>query len=418
MKENLMFQNAPHVRQSESVVTMMWDVVIALLPIYLMSFFYHGTRSIMLGLCGVFSCAVFSVIGSIVLREKPVADLTPAITGLIIPLLMPADIPYYILIVACAIAIFVVKVPFGGTGNNLFNPAAVGFASVAICWPELIFRYPVTMKVIEVFGESTVATAQSPAYSLSLGAVPDYEVLDMLLGSAPGPMGATNILVVVACGIFLIVRKDINWLSPVSFLVSYAVLCVSFPRIGGPAFDALCYELFSGTLIFGAFFMLPEPVTSPKRDFGKLMAGIATGIAVFLFRYFGEFEMGFASALILMNVFSPVFDGVCESVLHVYRHRDSLMRSFKAERLRRKTEKAEKTESEPVVRVLEKKEAAADISVINTPGEEFSVEEEAAAGIFDGNAGNSDEGEEISEEPAVEIDLSEEDEKSKEEAVQ
>ena len=207
MKEKLMFQNAPHVRQSESVVTMMTDVIVALLPIYLMAFFYHGARSLVLGLCGALCCSVLSVLGALLLREKPVPDLTPIITGLIIPLLLPADIPYYVVISACAVAIFVVKIPFGGTGSNLFNPAAVGFASVAICWPELVFRYPATMQAIEIFGESTAKIAQSPAYSLSLGAVPDYNVLDMLLGSAPGPMGATNILVVAACGIFLIVKK-------------------------------------------------------------------------------------------------------------------------------------------------------------------------------------------------------------------
>ena len=167
MKEKLMFQNAPHVRQSESVVTMMTDVIVALLPIYLMAFFYHGARSLVLGLCGAFCCSVLSVLGALLLREKPVPDLTPIITGLIIPLLLPADIPYYVVISACAVAIFVVKIPFGGTGSNLFNPAAVGFASVAICWPELVFRYPATMQAIEIFGVSTAKIAQSPAYSLS-----------------------------------------------------------------------------------------------------------------------------------------------------------------------------------------------------------------------------------------------------------
>lgn len=331
MKEKLMFQNAPHVRQSESVVTMMADVIIALLPIYLMSFFYYGTRAIVLGFCGAFFCFVFSVIGSLFLREKPVFDLTPIITGLIIPLLMPADIPYYVVVSACAVAILIVKFPFGGTGNNLFNPAAVGFASSAICWPELVFRYPGTMQTIEVFGETTAKIAQSPAYSLSLGAVPDYNVLDLLLGSAPGPMGATNILVVVACGIFLVVKKAVNWLTPTFFILPYAVLCLLFPRIGGSPFEALCYELFSGTIVFGAFFMLTDPVTSPKRDFGKFLDALSAAVVVFLFRYFGGFEIGFASALIVMNVFSPIFDEICESVLHVYRHRDAVEGSLKTD---------------------------------------------------------------------------------------
>ena len=351
MKEKLMFQNAPHVRQSESVVTMMTDVIVALLPIYLMSFFYYGARSLVLGIVGAVSCAVFAFIGSIVLKEKLSLDLTPVITGLILPLLMPANIPYYILIAACSVAILVVKVPFGGTGNNLFNPAAVGFASVALCWPELVFRYPAPMQVIEIFGESTAAAAQSPAYSLAIGAVPDYEVLDMILGSVPGPMGATNIFVVVACGIFLIVKKAVNWMSPVSFLVPYAVLSMIFPRIGGSSFEALCYELFSGTVIFGAFFMLTEPVTSPKRDFGKLMAGITSAVAVFLFRYFGELEMGFANALILMNVFSPLFDTACEKILRVYRNKELLLKKLEGKKVE------PKEEPKPVVRVLEKKEA-------------------------------------------------------------
>lgn len=364
-----MFQNAPHVRQSESVVTMMADVIIALVPIYFMSFFYYGARSIMLGLWGVLCCCLLSVLGSLLLREKPNLDFTPVITGLIIPLLMPANIPYYVVFSACAVAILVVKFPFGGTGNNLFNPAAVGFSSAAICWPELVFSYPATMQHIEIFGETTAKIAQSPAYSLSLGAVPDYSVLDMLLGSAAGPMGATNILVVAACGFFLIVKKAINWMTPVFFLVPYSVLCLLFPRIGVSPFEALCYELFSGTLIFGAFFMLTEPVTSPKRDFGKIMAGVSSAIVVFLFRYFGEFEMGFASALIIMNVFSPIFDEICESVLHVYRHRESLAASF------RNKKKAEKVSSSSAA-AIEASEPEAPVSPEPSVAVEVSEETE------------------------------------------
>ena len=379
MKDRLMFQNAPHVRQSESVVTIMSGVLFALLPIYLMSMFYYGARSLVLGICGAFFCCAFSAIGSLLLHEKPVPDLTPIITGLIIPLLMPADIPYYVVISACAVAIFVVKLPFGGTGSNLFNPAAVGFASVAICWPELVFRYPATMQAIEIFGESTAKIAQSPAYSLSFGAVPDYNVLDMLLGSAPGPMGATNILVVAACGIFLIVKKAVNWITPVSFLVPNALLCLAFPRISCSSFDALCFELFSGTIIFGAFFMLTEPVTSPKRDFGKLLAGISSAIVVFLFRYFGEFEIGFASALIVMNVFSPVFDTVCENILHAFRHKDSIIATFKSDRGSKKLSdnqdiKAEEIKEEPVSED-EQEENAEVIEEIDLSEKEESGEE-------------------------------------------
>lgn len=400
MTEKLMFQNAPHVRQSESVKTMMADVVIALLPIYIMGFFYYGFRALMLGFCGVISCVGFAALGSLVLREKFTLDLTPVITGLIIPLLMPADIRYFVIVAACAVAIFVVKVPFGGTGNNLFNPAAVGFASAAICWPGLVFKYPAPIQTLELFGESTAKIAQSPAYSLALGAVPEYEVLDMVLGNVPGPMGATNIFVVAACGIFLIIRKAVNWITPASFILPYAALSALFPRIEASSFDSLCYELFSGAVVFGAFFMLSEPVTSPKRDFGKFLAGITSAVAVFLFRYFGGFEMGFASALIVMNVFSPVFDEICEEILRIYRHKGSLIKAFKnkkaeisakketAENSAAVTEETLKTNfcEKPEETALEEKtviseeeseesfqaEIGAEINLINTPGEVFS----------------------------------------------
>lgn len=332
MREKLMFQNAPHVRQSETVFTIMTDVIIALVPLYVMSFFYYGARAVMLGLCGVISCLAFSVIGSIVSRERPnIRDLTPVITGLMIPLLMPADIPYRVVLAACAVAILVVKFPFGGTGNNLFNPAAVGFASVALCWPDLVFKYPAVLRTLSVFGENAEKAAVSPAHSLAIGAVPEYDVLDLLLGSVPGPMGATNILVIVACGIFLIVRKAVNWRTPVFFLLTYGICSALFPRIGGSGFEALCYELFSGMIVFGAFFMLSEPVTSPKHDFGKLLYSAAAGIVVFLFGHFGGFEDGFVYALIIMNVFTPIFDTVCENALHLYRNKDKLKESIESD---------------------------------------------------------------------------------------
>ena len=396
MREKLMFQNAPHVRQRESVLTIMTDVVIALVPLYVMSFFYYGARALVLGLCGAASCLAFSAVGSLVSKERPnIRDLTPVITGLISPLLMPADVPYYVVLAACAVAILVVKFPFGGTGYNLFNPAAVGFASVALCWPELVYRYPAVLRTLSVFGENAEKAATSPAHSLAIGAVPEYDVLDLLLGSVPGPMGATNILVIVACGVFLIVRKAVNWRTPVFFLLTYGICAALFPRIGGSAFDALCYELFSGMIVFGAFFMLSEPVTSPKRDFGKLLYSVVAGIVVFLFGYFGGFEDGFVYALIVLNVFTPVFDTICENTLHLYRNRDRLVESIESDiknaakkpvspivRKHRKAEKAEKLPEE-AIGVIPAAEEIVEAVEVTVPADEISEEEaEAPADEF------------------------------------
>lgn len=377
MTENLMHQNAPHVRRSESVQTMMTDVVIALCPLYLMSFFYYGVRSLVLGLSGVLFCSAFSALSMLICRQKlSFFDLTPVVTGLILPLLMPANVSYAVVLMACAVAILVVKLPFGGTGSNLFNPAAVGFAAVAICWPEQVFSYPAVLQTLAVFGENTAKTAVSPAYSLSIGAIPEADLLDLLMGNAAGPMGATNILVLFACGLFLIVRRTINWRTPAFFLLTYAALAAAFPRIGGSLFDALGYELFSGMLVFGAFFMLAEPVTSPKRDFAKGLYSVVSAVVIYLFRVVGGFEDGFVFALIILNVFAPVFDMICEDFLHIYRHRDILFadldrdrkdwktavkNAFSAKAFDRRKKKSKEnsvtvSETEPVAEETEEKE--------------------------------------------------------------
>lgn len=398
MREKLMFQNAPHVRQRESVLTIMTDVIIALIPLYVMSFFYYGARAIALGLCGAISCMVFSLAGTLISKESlNLRDLTPVITGLIIPLLMPADIPYHVVLAACAVAILVVKFPFGGTGNNLFNPAAVGFASVALCWPDLVFKYPAVLSSLSVFGENAEKAATSPAYSLAIGAVPEYDVLDLLLGSVPGPMGATNILVIIACGVFLIVRKAVNWRTPVFFLLTYGALSALFPRIEGSGFDALCYKLFSGMIVFGAFFMLSEPVTSPKRDFGKLLYSMAAGIIVFLFGHFGGFEDGFVYAIIIMNVFTPVFDTVCENVLHLYRNKEKLKESIESD-----IKKAAQKPAPAVVRKHKKAEnedkAAADAPTVDEISVKASKEPLSEENSFEKGEISSEETEKIQEE--------------------
>lgn len=323
MNEKILTQQAPHVRQSETVGTIMQDMIIALVPLYILAVFYYGPRALVMGLWSVLCTLLCSFACSLLLKRKvTMVDLTPVVTGLIIPLMMPATIPYYVIAFADIIAIMVVKFPFGGTGENLFNPAAVGFASVALAWPQLLFTYPEVFSDISVFGENAVKMSAGPSYSLSIGAVPDADLLDIMLGNAPGPMGMTNVLVVMACGIFIIARNATSWRIPTFFLAVYGLLNLIFRRIAAPLFVSAAYEMFSGMIIFGAFFMLTEPVTTPKRDTAKCIYATISAIVVFFFHRFGGFEDGFVFALIIMNVFSPIIDVFCETVMHAYRQRN------------------------------------------------------------------------------------------------
>ncbi len=325
MTGHFILQNSPHVRSRESAATVMMDMMIALLPLYLMAFYYYGARTVLMGLAGVLTAVVLELITGLVSGTKPnPRDLSAAVTGLLLPLLLPASAPYYVVVTAVAVAIVVVKFPFGGTGNNLFNPAAVGFAFVAFCWPTAVFSYPSPLERLALGSAPTFTAAVSPAYSLAIGATPEIDPLDMLLGASPGPMGATNILVIAASALYLIVRGTINWRLPASFLATAGIFAALFPRISSGTARSVAYELFSGCLFFGAVFVLTEPVTTPKRDASKVLYGICSAVVVMLFRRYGGFEEGMMFAMVIMNVLSPAFDFATEKLLHYLRGKGAL----------------------------------------------------------------------------------------------
>ena len=320
MTGHFILQSSPHVRSRESSATVMGDMMIALLPLYLMAFYYYGWRTLLMGLVGIFTAQALDLLTTVMSGRKPNwRDFSAAVTGMILPLLLPASAPYYVVATGVAVAILAVKFPFGGTGNNLFNPAAVGFAFVAFCWPGSVFSFPVPLERLALTSTTAFTAGVSPAYSLAIGAIPEYDALDMLLGAVPGPMGATNILVILACALFLIVRGTINWRLPLSFIITAAVMSALFPRVPTSAAVSVEYELFSGCLMFGAVFVLTEPVTTPKRDTSKVLYGICSAVAVMLFRYFGGFEEAMMFAMVIMNVLSPAFDYATEKLLHKLR---------------------------------------------------------------------------------------------------
>ena len=133
-------------------------------------------------------------------------------------------------------------------------------------------------------------------------------LVDMFLGNFPGPMGATNILVICACFLFLIFRRTIRWEIPITFIASCTIFAFCFPRIMCTNLQSVYYELSCGTLLFAGVFMLTDPVTSPTTRFGRLAFGFLAGIVTMLFRYFGGYEEGVCFAILVMNALSPILD--------------------------------------------------------------------------------------------------------------
>jgi len=293
----------------ESNSTLMGDMIVAMIPLLVMACYFYGSRPIAVTLAAILTCKLADLVCNLISgRGLMFTDLSPIVTGMMIAMLLPASIPYYIPVAASLFAILVVKQPFGGTGNNLFNPAAAGFAFAAACWPVEVFHYPQPLERLEIGREVTVQLLEGSAYTLKLGGIPSIEWQELMLGNYAGPMGATHILVMAACLIYLLVRKTVDWRLPFGFLLSASFIAFFFARIPTSPINSVCFELFSGSVMFFAVYMVADPVTSPKTRTGRLIYGLLAGALTMLLRYFGGFEQGGMFALLMLNAFSYTID--------------------------------------------------------------------------------------------------------------
>lgn len=342
--------DAPHIRHNENTRVLMIDAILAMLFLYGMAYFYYGPRVLVLGAAGLLTALACDILGVLFARRKlNTRDFSPIVTGMLLPLFFPAAIDYHVVVAGAVFAILVAKHPFGGVGHNVFNPAAAGFSFAAICFPDKVFAYTAPSVYLPLAGPIETPFVNSPAFTLSLGGVPRLELVDMLLGSFPGPMGATNILVLIACLLYLLFRRTVRWQTPVFFLLSVAFVSFAFPR-GGEGLTTLsgaeiaahelifqgeqvaldftaratmtAYEMMSGCLLLGAIFLLGDPVTTPKRDWSKIAFGIVSGVMAMLFRRYGGFEEAVPFAVLLMNASVWGFDMVGERLAHLLRSRD------------------------------------------------------------------------------------------------
>jgi electron transport complex protein RnfD len=303
-----------------------------------MAVYYYGLRALLLLLASVGAALLMEALCVMISGKKQnPRDLSAVVTGMIIPLMMPATVEYWVVVAAAAFAIAVAKHPFGGTGHNVFNPAAAGFSFAAICVGAKMFEYPlpgalnspaislVKLPLFEAAPESVFGV--SPAFTLALGGRPAYDIVDMAFGNYPGPMGATNILVLLTCLLYLVFRRRVNWVAPFCFFAAAAAFAYLFPRIEGSELTVLlrlssvAFELMSGMLLFGGVFLLGDPVTTPKRGWSKAAFALVTGVAAMLFRRFGNLEESFPFAMLFMNAAVWGFDMAGESAASFVRRR-------------------------------------------------------------------------------------------------
>ncbi len=306
---------APYIRTDARAYRMTFDMLLACVVLGIFSAVTYGPRPlhILLACCltALASEAVCCFLGRRPLRT--VLDGTAAITGLIVGLLMSPMVDIRFPIVGTIFAIVVAKAPFGGTGRNVFNPAAAGVAFLTYCFPTQMFTYPAIdsgaqLPLTMAVAPNAVKTQVSLAGQLQAHAVPSIDPMEILLGNFTGPIGATAFLILLTLACYLMVRRTASPWTIVPYFATCALLAWLFPLSDMSSLQSLLLQLGSGYILFAGVFFINDPVTAPRFWLGRLVYGVLTAGMVMLLQRFGNYEASTCFAILLMNAFSPIID--------------------------------------------------------------------------------------------------------------
>ena len=296
---------APFIRDTVTTRGTMRDIVFVLLFPLAMAVYYYGTRVLFSFIIASIVTYVLDItLSSIIHKNVDPWDFSPIVTTLIITLLLPANVSVWLIIFGSFFAIAVAKYPFGGLGNNLFNPAAAAMAMLTVGYSSKIFLYP------QPLSSDMSVVGQSISGVLKYGGRPSVASMELFVGNFRGPAGATCVLLILACLVFLIARKSVSIQIPLSLIATVAVIAFLFPRTQTTRIESVMYELCSGYLLFAAVFMFTDPVTAPKHNLAKIMYGVAGGTLSMIFRYAGGYEQAVCFAILLSNALSYSFDRI------------------------------------------------------------------------------------------------------------
>lgn len=297
MSDMLKVSSSPHVRAKDTTDKIMLYVILALLPTSLFGVYNFGLRALILIVITILSCMASEwAFEKITKRPNTLRDLSAVVTGLLLALNLPVSLPYWQAVLGGVFAIVVVKMLFGGLGQNFMNPA-LG----ARCF--LLISFTGSMTAFTYDGVSTA----TPLALLKSGEQLDVTVMDMLIGKTAGTIGETSAIAILIGAIFLILMGVIDLRIPASYIITFTIFILLF---GGHGFDWIFVtaQLCGGGIMLGAFFMATDYVTSPITPLGQIIFGIILGLLTGIFRIFGANAEGVSYAIIFSNLLVPLIE--------------------------------------------------------------------------------------------------------------
>jgi electron transport complex protein RnfD len=309
---------SPHAHGTDTVERNMFGVVIALIPALLVSFLYFGLGSVVVCLTSVAACMFFEwAISKYMLSQEPsLTDGSAIVTGLLLGMNLPSNLPLWIIIIGALVAIGVGKMSFGGLGHNPFNPALVGRCFLLVSFPAQMTSWPLIGQLDKYSDAVTGATPLSIMKTAIktndpsvLNSVPD--ALHLLLGNNPtggaGTIGEVCALALILGLCFMLWRKIITWHIPVAIIATVFVFS-GLLHLANPVYANPLTVILSGGLMLGAIFMATDYVTSPMTHKGQIIYGVCIGFLTVVIRNWGSYPEGMSFAILIMNGFTPLIN--------------------------------------------------------------------------------------------------------------
>lgn len=313
----LLVSPSPHVHAPVSTKSLMRDVVIALLPAVIVSVVFYGLGEIVVLATSVISCVLIEYLITRFLLKKPstICDYSAAVTGILLALNLPYTTPWWVVFIGALFAIGVVKMTFGGLGQNIFNPAIAGRVFLLVSFPSYMTKWQMPQGL---FGLDAV-TGSTPLGMITEGLAKDQTVPEimsekglscaqMLFANLGGSVGEISALALLAGFVYLLVRRVIKPHITLSIWGTVAAVSLIFWLINPDRFTDPVFNLLTGGMILGSCFMATDYVTSPMTVKGGIVYGIGIGFITLMIRYFGSYPEGMSFAILIMNSVVPLIN--------------------------------------------------------------------------------------------------------------
>jgi len=317
----LTVSGSPHVHARQDVKSIMYGVVIAMIPAILASIYFFGLDSARVLFISIVSCIVIEWLIQKYLLKGPltITDGSALVTGVLLAFNVPSNLPAYMIICGALVSIAIAKMSFGGLGKNPFNPALIGMVFLLISFPVQMTTWPVptplfSSEVVDAISGPTtlgmykegIMAGKTVSEIISSAGFPGY--INDFSGSQGGSLGEVSAIALMLGAIYLFFKKIITWHIPVGFIGSILIFSTILWLIDPESYLDPVITILSGGLLLGVFFMATDMVTSPMTYSGQLIFGIGAGVLTILIRNWGAYPEGVSFAILIMNAATPLLN--------------------------------------------------------------------------------------------------------------